>query len=119
MPCHCSDAVCLFQQRLSRPGSMMRNSDDYYRLHASELTEQLYLAAARSVTSTVLRDLGITSIVNATVELPTVAYQKQETIQIAVEDRVASKLYVYFDLVADKIQPVSYTHLTLPTNREV
>jgi hypothetical protein len=39
---------------------------------------QLYLAAARAVTSNVLLDLGITSIVNATLELPTVAYQKQE-----------------------------------------
>ena len=85
----------------------MRNcSDEYHKTHASELTDQLYLAACRAVTSKCLLDLGITSIVNATLELPTVAYQKQETIQIAVEDRVSSKLNIYFDLIADKIQQV-------------
>ena len=85
----------------------MRNcSEEYHKTHASELTEQLYLAACRAVTSKCLLDLGITSIVNATLELPTVAYQKQETIQIAVEDRVSAKLNIYFDLIADKIQQV-------------
>ena len=63
----------------------MRNcSEEYHKTHASELTEQLYLAACRAVTSKCLLDLGITSIVNATLELPTVAYQKQETINIVV-----------------------------------
>ena len=74
--------------------------------YCSELTDQLYLAACRAVTSKCLLDLGITSIVNATLELPTVAYQKQDTIQIAVEDRVTAKLNTYFDLIADKIQQV-------------
>jgi len=86
--------------------SMRNSSEEYHKTHASELTEQLYLAACRAVTSKCLLDLGITSIVNATLELPTVAYQKQETIQIAVEDRVSAKLNIYFDLIADKIQQV-------------
>ena len=88
----------------------MRNcgSEEYYRTHASCLTDQLYLAACRAVTSKCLLDLGITSIVNATLELPTVAYQKQDTIQIAVEDRVTAKLNIYFDLIADKIQQVHH-----------
>ena len=34
------------------------------------------------------------------------ASQQHDAMQIAVEDRVASKLYVYFDLVADKIHSV-------------
>lgn len=85
----------------------MRNcSEEYHKTHASELTDHLYLAACRAVTSKCLKDLGITSIVNATLELPTVAYQKQDTIQIAVEDRVSAKLNIYFDLIADKIQQV-------------
>ena len=85
----------------------MRNfNDEYFKTHPSQLTDQLFLSAARAVTSKCLLDLGITSIINATLELPTVAYQKQEAIQIAVEDRIASKLYIYFDLVADKIQQV-------------
>jgi hypothetical protein len=48
---------------------------------------QLYLAAARAVTSTVLLDLGITSIVNATLELPTVAYQKQGINMLHIRNR--------------------------------
>ena len=36
------------------------------------------------------------------------AYQKQETIQIAVEDRVSAKLNPYFDLIADKIEQVHH-----------
>ena len=86
--------------------SVRNCSEEYYRTHASELTGQLYLAACRAVTSKCLLDLGITNIVNATLELPTVAYQKQDTIQIAVEDRVSAKLNIYFDLIADKIQQV-------------
>ena len=86
--------------------NIIKNSYSLF-LFFSELTEQLYLAACRAVTSKCLLDLGITSIVNATLELPTVAYQKQDTIQIAVEDRVTAKLNIYFDLIADKIQQVS------------
>ena len=86
--------------------SVRNCNEEYYRTHASELTGQLYLAACRAVTSKCLLELGITNIVNATLELPTVAYQKQDTIQIAVEDRVSAKLNIYFDLIADKIQQV-------------
>ena len=85
---------------------MRNNSDEFHKTHPTQLTEQLFLSAARALNSKVLLDLGITSIVNATLELPTMAYQKQDAIQIAVEDRVASKLYVYFDMVADKIHSV-------------
>ena len=81
--------------------SMRNCSEEYHKTHASELTEQLYLAACRAVTSKCLLDLGITSIVNATLELPTVAYHK-----IAVEDRASAKLNIYFDLIADMIQQV-------------
>ena len=59
-----------------------------------------------AIKPTVLLELGITFVINSTLELPTLAYQKQDAIQIAVEDRVASKLYVYFDMVADKINSV-------------
>ena len=37
-------------------------------------------------------DLGITCSINATVELPTFAYQKQDCMQIAVEDRVSQNI---------------------------
>ena len=86
--------------------TMRNNSDEFHKTHPTKLTDHLYLSACRALNSKCLLDLGITSIINATLELPTVAYQKQEAIQIAVEDRIASKLYIYFDLVADKIQQV-------------
>ena len=68
--------------------------EQYYHNNPSLLTDQLYLAAARVISGRLLLDLGITSIINATLELPTMAYQEQDALQIAVEDRVASKLYV-------------------------
>ena len=81
-------------------------SEEYHRNTPSLLTDQLYLSAFLAIKPTVLLELGITFVINATLELPTMAYQKQDAIQIAVEDRVASKLYVYFDMVADKIHSV-------------
>ncbi len=86
--------------------NVRHQGEQYHHNHPSPLTDQLYLAAARAISSRVLLDLGITCIINATLELPTMAYQKQDCLQIAVEDHVASKLYVYFDLVADKIHSV-------------
>ena len=83
-----------------------RLGETFHRDNPSPLTEQLYLSAARAISGRVLLDLGITCIINATLELPTMAYHTQDALQIAVEDRVASKLYVYFDLVADKINSV-------------
>ena len=83
-------------------------SEEYYKTHASQLTDNLFLAACRAVTSKCLLELGITNIVNATLELPTVAYQQQDTIQIAVEDRITAKLNIYFDLIADKIEEVHH-----------
>ena len=80
--------------------------EQYHHDNVSPLTDKLYLSAARAISARLLLDLGITCIINATLELPTMAYQMQDCLQIAVEDRVASKLYVYFDLVADKINNV-------------
>ena len=88
---------------------IVHDGENYHHNNPSLLTDQLYLSAFRAISSRVLLDLGITFIINATLELPTMAYQKQDAIQIAVEDRVASKLYVYFDMVADKIHSVHKT----------
>ena len=81
--------------------------ETFHHNNPSPLTDNLYLSAARAISSRVLRDLGITCVINATLELPTMAYQLTDCLQIAVEDRVGSKLYVYFDLVADKINSFS------------
>ena len=82
------------------------DSETFHRNNPSVLTDQLYLAAYCALSHSRLKELGITCIINATLELPTMASQQHDAMQIAVEDRVASKLYVYFDLVADKIHSV-------------
>lgn len=81
----------------------MMRGEQYHHNNPSELCDNLYLCAFRAISSKVMLDLGITCSINATVELPTFAYQKQDCMQIAVEDRVSAKLFPYFDLVADKI----------------
>ena len=83
------------------------DSETFQRNNPSLITDQLYLGAYCALSYKVLLELGITCIINATLELPTMARQQHDAMQIAVEDRVASKLYVYFDLVADKIHSVA------------
>ena len=63
--------------------------EQYHHNNPSELCDNLYLCAFRAISSKVMLDLGITCSINATVELPTFAYQKQDCMQIAVEDRVS------------------------------
>ena len=79
------------------------HGEQYHHNNPSELCDNLYLCAARAISSKVMLELGITCVINATLELPTFAYQKQECMQIAVEDKISAKLCVYFDMVADKI----------------
>ena len=87
-------------------GFALQESEEFYRQNPSVLTDQLYLAAYAGISHKKLSDLDITCIINATLELPTMASQKHDAMQIAVEDRVASNLYVYFEMVADKIHSV-------------
>jgi atypical dual specificity phosphatase len=85
---------------------VVMRGEQYHHNNPSVLVENLYLCAARAISSKMMHELGITCVINATIELPTYAYQKQECMQIAVEDRVSAKLHVYFDMVADKIHSV-------------
>ena len=68
---------------------VVMRGEQYHHNNPSELCENLYLCAFRAISSKVMLDLGITCSINATVELPTFAYQKQDCMQIAVEDRVS------------------------------
>ena len=74
---------------------VMMRGEQYHHNNPSELCENLYLCAFRAISSKVMLDLGITCSINATVELPTFAYQKQDCMQIAVEDRVSDKDRVF------------------------
>ena len=85
---------------------VVMKGEQWHHNNPTELLEGLYLCAARAINSKVMKDLGITCVINATLELPTFAYQNQDCMQIAVEDRVGAKLYVYFDMVADKMHNV-------------
>ena len=73
--------------------------EQFHHNNPSMLTEQLYLSAARALNSAVLKDLGITCVINATIEMPTVAYQKQECMQIAVEDTICEQTYCFSQLL--------------------
>ena len=66
----------------------MFRGEQYHTNNPSELMENFYLCAARAISSKVMLELKITCVINATLELPTFAYQKQECMQIAVEDKV-------------------------------
>ena len=85
---------------------VVMHGEQWHHNNPSLLVDNLYLCAARAINSKVMLEMGITCVINATLEMPTFAYQKQECMQIAVEDRVCAKLYVYFDMVADKIHSV-------------
>ena len=85
---------------------VMHRGEQYHHNNPSLLCDNFYLCAARAISSKVMLELGITCVINATLEMPTYAYQKQDCMQIAVEDKICAKLYVYFDMVADKIHSV-------------
>ena len=72
--------------------------------------------------------MGILSVVGTPIgNLGDMTYRAVETLEkadfICAEDtRVTAKLLNYFDIKTPLVsyhEPVSYTHLTLPTNREV
>ena len=68
---------------------VVMKGEQYHHNNPSLLVDRLYLCAARAISSKVMLELGITFVINATLELPTFAYQKQECMQIAVEDKVS------------------------------
>lgn len=71
-----------------------------------EISDGLYLSGARAIKVTKLKSLGITCIVNATIELPNLPIDNVEYVKISIEDSPYSNLGVYFDRVADKIEEV-------------
>lgn len=72
----------------------------------SEISEGLYLCGARAINIDKLRDLGITTIFNVTIELPSLLIDKTEYVKISIEDSPSANLSQYFDKVADKIDEV-------------
>ena len=71
----------------------------------AQITEHLYLSGAAAVHEDRLKRLGITCVINCTLELPTLS-PGIETVHIRVGDAPHAPLSAYFDRVVKKITKV-------------
>ncbi|XP_060076248.1 dual specificity protein phosphatase 14-like [Ylistrum balloti] len=74
----------------------------------ASITDSLYLSSAAAVKPDRIRTVGITHIINCTLEIPNLNLPTIESIQIHVEDAPHARLCVYFDRCADKINQVRH-----------
>lgn len=72
----------------------------------AQVTDHLFLSSAGALKQDRVRSLGITNIVNCTMEIPNLKLPSVECIQIHVEDTPSARLGMYFDRCADKIHQV-------------
>ena len=73
----------------------------------AEITGSLFLSSAAAVNGESIRNLGITHVINVTMDIPNIKMHNVESIQIHVEDMPTAHLGMYFDRCADKISQVS------------
>lgn len=75
----------------------------------SEITENLMLCAAASITEKLLNSLNVACIINAAEELPNPSLDRSSLMchKILLSDTKYSNIYQYFDEVADLIHKVS------------
>lgn len=72
----------------------------------AQINDHLFLSSAGAIKQDRIRTLGITHIVNCTMEIPNLRLPSLECIQIHVEDTPSARLGMYFDRCADKIHHV-------------
>ena len=72
----------------------------------AKITDYLYLSGCSAVKPDRLRQLGITYVINCTIEVPNLNVPDIEVTKIQVDDMPNSRLSVYFDRCADKIKQV-------------
>lgn len=72
----------------------------------SQITDYLYLSSAGAISQYRLQNLGITQIINCTVEIPNFTMPGLECMRVQLEDMPGSRLEMYFDRCADKIHHV-------------
>lgn len=72
----------------------------------AQISDHLYLSSAAAVKSDRIRSLGITNVINCTMEIPNIRLPDIECVQIHVEDTPSARLAVYFDRCSDKIHQV-------------
>jgi len=70
----------------------------------SEINDHLFLSGAHVLKPDKIRQKGITCIVNATIEEPSMYLAGMDYLKIRIEDSPYARLDVYFDLVADKVK---------------
>ena len=73
---------------------------------ASCVESWLYISGAWAVKPRRLQELGITCVVNATVELPILSMEGIEFIPVRVSDKSSADLRPFFHCVADKLEEV-------------
>jgi len=71
--------------------------------HIAEVTDHLYLCAARAVNVHSLREKDVTCVINATNELPNLPISSVEYVKVAVDDSPFANISSFFDKIADKI----------------
>lgn len=72
----------------------------------AHITDHLFLSSAAAVKPDRIRSLGITHIINVTLEMPNLNLPNLECIQIHVDDTPSARLSLYFDRCSDKIHQV-------------
>ena len=94
--------MSIFRNKTKRKGMDLAMFNQIARV-----TENLYLSSAAAIKTDRVRSLGITNIINCTLEIPNLNIPSLECIQIHVEDTPSARLGIYFDRCADKIHQVS------------
>jgi atypical dual specificity phosphatase len=70
----------------------------------SEINDHLFLSGAHVLKPDKIRQKGITCIVNATVEEPSLYLAGMDYLKIRIDDSPFARLDAYFDLVADRVK---------------
>lgn len=78
---------------------------DYQHMFSqvAQITDQLFLSSAQPVTLERMRKIGISLIVNATMDVPCIRSPDIDCMQVTVDDTPFAQLRTYFDRVADRI----------------
>ena len=71
-----------------------------------KITDNLYLCGCHALAVSKVRNLGITHVVNATMQVADLNAQDIQTTRVLVSDVPQASLDAYFDKVADKIETV-------------
>ena len=72
----------------------------------SQINEHLFLSSAGAIRAERVRTLGITNIINCTMDTQNRKLPGVECIQIQVKDTPSARLGVYFDRCSDKIHQI-------------